>query len=73
MTVVALRMYGGGLTLQTLAEVAFDALPWTLAGMVMSIGSGLLLFASAACKYYGNWPFLIKMGLLLTGILSSGG
>jgi hypothetical protein len=69
MTVVALRMCGAGLTRQTLADVASDAFPFTIAGLVVSIGSGVLLFVSEALKCYASEPFFIKMGLLFAGLL----
>src|SRR5580700_2381916 len=68
-TVVALRMCGAGLTRQTLAQVASDASPWNIAGMVASIGSGVLLFTSEALKLYDSGPFFIKMGLLFAAVL----
>jgi hypothetical protein len=69
MTVVALRMCGAGLTRQKLADVASDAFPFTILGMVVSISSGLLLFVSEALKCYGSGPFFIKIGLLFAGLL----
>lgn len=69
LTVVALRMCGAGLTRQTLRDVSSDAFPFTIAGMVVSIGSGLLLFVSEALKCYASGPFFIKMGLLFAGLL----
>jgi hypothetical protein len=69
LTVVALRMFGAGLKRQTLAGVASDFLPWTLLGMVVSIASGFLLFASEALKCYASGPFFVKMGLLFAALV----
>ena len=69
LVVVNLRLFGVGLKRQTLAEVASDALPWTLAGMTVSISSGVLLFVSEALKCYGSQPFFLKMGLLFAALL----
>ena len=69
LVVVNLRLFGFGLKRQTLAEVASDALPWTLLGMTVSISSGLLLFVSEALKCYDSQPFFVKMGLLFTALL----
>jgi hypothetical protein len=69
MTVVALRMCGAGLTRQSLKDVASDAYPFTIAGLAVSICSGLLLFVSEALKCYGSAPFFIKMGLVFAGLV----
>jgi len=69
MTVVALRMCGAGLKGQSLKDVASDAFPFTIAGLAVSVASGLLLFVSEALKCYGSLPFFIKMGLLFAGLL----
>src|SRR5438874_2120889 len=69
MSVVALRMCNAGITSRPLNEVAADAFPFTIAGMVVSISSGLLLFVSEALKCYGSTPFFVKMGLLFAGLL----
>ncbi len=66
---VDLRLCGYGLRRQSMAEVASDALPWMLAGMVVTMGSGSLLFVSEAMKCYGSPPFFVKMGLLFTALV----
>jgi hypothetical protein len=69
LSLVALRMCNFGLKRQTLAQVASDVYPFMIGGMVVSIGSGLLLFVSEALKCYGSTPFFIKMGLLFAGLI----
>jgi hypothetical protein len=69
MSVVALRMCNFGLTRQSLADVASDAYPFTMAGLLVSVSSGLLLFVSEALKCYASTPFFIKMGLLFAGLI----
>jgi hypothetical protein len=66
---VDLRLCGYGLRRQSMAEVASDALPWMLVGMVVTMGSGSLLFVSEAMKCYGSPPFFVKMGLLFTALV----
>jgi hypothetical protein len=66
---VDLRLCGYGLRRQSMAEVASDALPWMLVGMVVTMGSGTLLFVSEAMKCYGSPPFFIKMGFLFTALV----
>jgi hypothetical protein len=69
LVVVNLRLFGAGLTRQTLSQVASDAMPWSIAGMAVTIGSGVLLFVSEALKCYGSGPFFIKMGFLFAALL----
>ena len=68
-TVVNLRLSGAGLKGLRLGDVASDALPWTIAGLVVTMASGFLLFASEAMKCYGSLPFFIKMGLLFSALV----
>ena len=70
-TVVNLRVLGWGLKKQTLAEVARDMRPWVLSGLIVSVLSGGLLFASEALKCYASDPFFIKMGLLAAALITS--
>ena len=69
LVVVNLRLFGWGLAGHPLSEVASDALPFTVWGMVATIASGSLLFVSEAMKCYASAPFFIKMGLLATALL----
>jgi hypothetical protein len=67
--VVNLRLFGLGLKRQSTAQVASDAMPWMLSGLVVTLGSGILLFLSEAMKCYNSGPFFIKMGFLFTALL----
>lgn len=67
--VVNLRLFGLGLKRQSTAQVASDAMPWMLSGMVVTLGSGTLLFLSEAMKCYNSTPFFVKMGLLFAALL----
>ncbi len=69
LSVIALRMCNMGMTRQSLADVASDAYPFMIGGMLVSIGSGSLLFVSEALKCYASTPFFIKMGLLFAGLI----
>ena len=46
-------------------QLSDEILPWTWGAFVVAATTGALMFASAATKYYGNWPFRIKMVLML--------
>jgi hypothetical protein len=65
---VDFRLLGLGLQKQTPAEIsrAFDW--WMLAGLIVALFSGLLLFSTDPDAYYLNWSFLIKMACLLLAI-----
>jgi len=54
---------------QTPAELLRDTSLWTLAGIVVMIFSGLLLFSSDPDMYYLNLAFVFKMVVLLLAIL----
>jgi len=69
LVVVNLRLFGWGLAGHRLSEVAADALPFTIWGMIATMGSGALLFVSEAMKCYGSAPFFVKMGLLAAALL----
>jgi hypothetical protein len=69
LVVVNLRLFGWGLAGHRLSEVASDALPFTIGGMIATIASGSLLFVSEALKCYASAPFFVKMGLLAAALL----
>lgn len=45
--------------------MAREMLPWTWAGFALASVAGLLMFASKAATYAENWPFQLKVVLLL--------
>jgi len=65
---VDFRVLGFGLEKQTPARIAraFDG--WMLAGLIVALFSGLLLFSTDPDMYYLNWSFLLKMACLLLAI-----
>jgi uncharacterized membrane protein len=67
--VVDFRLLGLGMRRQSAAEIAQDMAPWTLAGLVVMLTSGPLLFSSDPDMYYLNRSFQIKMVLLLLAII----
>jgi len=67
--VVNLRLFGAGLKSQKLGDVATDAMPFTAAGIIVTMGSGFLLFASEAMKCYASTPFMAKMVMLFAALL----
>jgi uncharacterized membrane protein len=67
--IVDFRLLGLGMRHQAVGEVAGDLAPWTLAGLVLMLTSGPLLFSSDPDMYYLNWVFDLKMVLLLLAII----
>lgn len=66
-----LRVLGLGWKARALATLNRDILPWTWAGFLLALTTGLLMFASAAERYAANPLFLVKIGLLLLAGLNA--
>ena len=62
---VDLKLLGLTSRNKTFTEVANEMLPWTWSAFVIASLAGLTMFASKAVTYAGNWPFRIKLLLLL--------
>jgi len=67
--IVDLRLIGLGLRRQPVAQLARDAQPWLIGGLVVMVASGVLLFTSEAIKCYYNPAFRIKITFLLPALL----
>jgi hypothetical protein len=63
--VVDLRLLGLASAHRRISRVSSDVLPLTWLSFVMAVASGLLLLSSRAVAYLADWPFRLKMGLLL--------
>ena len=61
---VDLRLLGLGLRRQPVAELARDAEPWLLRGLLVMVSTGILLFMCFATKYYYLTFFWVKMAAL---------
>ena len=66
---VDFRVLGFGMRRQAIADLACDLAPWTLAGLVLVLLSGPLLFSSDPDMYYLNRSFQFKMVCLLLAIV----
>jgi hypothetical protein len=66
---VDLRLLGVGLRRQAPRELAADMHPWLLAGLVLMVISGALMFVSEALKCYESPPFRLKMLFLLLAVI----
>ena len=67
--VVDLRLLGFGLRRQPVAQLARDAQPWLVGGLVVMVASGILMFTSEAIKCYYSAAFRTKMTFLLPAIV----
>ena len=67
--VVDLRLLGLGLRRQPVSQIARDAEPWLLRGLLVSILTGVLLFMCFATKYYYLTFFWVKMAALIAVIV----
>jgi hypothetical protein len=67
--IVDLRLLGLGATNRTAGQLVRSMELWTIAGFVIVVVSGLLIFSSDPNKYAHNEAFQLKMGLLVAGIL----
>ncbi len=67
--VVDFRLLGVGMRHQTVADLAKNLAPWTLAGLVLVLLSGPLLFSSDPDMYYLNRAFQIKMVCLVLALV----
>lgn len=66
--VVNLRVFGLGLRQLSVADLVSDTRPWNGFGLVLSIGSGVLLLVSEAVKLAGSPPFAVKMVLFAAAL-----
>jgi len=66
---VDFRLLGLGLKRQPVAELARDAQPWVIGGLLFMIASGFLLFLAESIKCYYSFAFWTKMTALALAIL----
>ncbi|MDB5459105.1 MAG: hypothetical protein JWO72_846 [Caulobacteraceae bacterium] len=63
--IVDLRLLGVASRNRSVSQLSNDVLPITWGAFLGALTTGALLFSSKATHYLGNWPFRIKMLLLL--------
>jgi hypothetical protein len=66
---VDLRLLGLAFKRQTAGQLVKDTGIWTLAGLIIVIFSGLLIFSSDPIRYINNSGYVDKMILLLLAIV----
>ena len=67
--VVDMRLFGLGLRRQPVAQLARDAQPWLIGGLMVMLTTGFLLFLSEAIKCYYSAAFAVKMTSLLLALI----
>lgn len=67
--IVDFRLLGLGLKDRAVAEVARDARPWLIGGLIVMIMTGIPLFLSEPIKCYYSTAFWIKMTTLPIALL----
>jgi putative copper export protein len=67
--VVDIRLLGRGFRQQSLRQVARDAQPWLIAGLLALIITGIPQLMSTAMKQYFATLFWWKMGFLLAALI----
>jgi len=67
--VVDMRLFGLGLRRQPVAQLARDAQPWLIGGLIVMLTTGFLLFLSEAIKCYYSAAFAVKMTSLLLAMV----
>ncbi len=67
--VVDLRLIGSGMRRQPLAQVARDARPWLIGGLIGMVITGLPQMMSNASRVYYSDYFWIKMYLLAAALI----
>jgi len=64
-SILDLRLMGLTFKQDTVSTLAERFLPWTWAGFVIQVVTGVLLFSSEASKMFDNRAFQVKMLLIL--------
>ena len=68
---VDLRLLGATMRDVRVSEVVERLFPWTLAGFLLMLGSGAMLFSANPVTYYGNIIFRIKMAILTLAVANA--
>ena len=66
---VDFRMLGVAMRRQTVAQLLKETSLWTLAGLVIVITSGLVIFTTDPLRYYYNWSFRYKCIALTVAVI----
>jgi hypothetical protein len=64
-SILDLRLMGLAFRDESVSKLAGRFIPWALAGFLIQVTTGLLLFSSEATKMYVNAGFKVKMTLIV--------
>jgi hypothetical protein len=67
--IVDFRMLGLAMRRQTASQLLKDTSLWTLAGLIIVITSGMVIFTTDPLRYYYNWSFRYKCIALVAGVI----
>ena len=67
--IVELRLLGAGLNRQPVSQLAANAQPWFVGGLILMAASGIPLFLSESIKAYYSFAFWVKMSSLFLVLL----
>src|SRR5579862_5675682 len=67
--ILALRLFGFVLQGKSVAGTARELMPWSIAGLTITVFTGFLLFVSEATKCWGNVAFRYKMLFLFMALI----
>jgi hypothetical protein len=70
-SILDLRLMGLAFRDESVSKMAERFIPWALAGFVIQVITGVLLFSSEATKMYGNLGFQVKMVLIVIAGLNA--
>ena len=69
--ILDLRLVGIALQRTRVSEISQQLMPWTVAGFVVMVVSGALLFYSSPVRFYGNVFFRVKAAMLILAGLNA--
>ena len=67
--IVDVCLLGIGMRRQTPAQLLKETSLWTLAGLIVTISAGLVIFSTDPVRYYYNWSFRYKVICLVVAIV----
>ena len=66
---VNFRLFGFALKSRSVAEVAEGLAAWTMAGYVLTFGTGIMLFSAEALKMHDSSVWAYKLAFLFSGLI----
>ena len=66
---VNFRLFGFALKSRSVSEVAEGLAPWTMAGYVLTFGTGIMLFSAEALKMHDSSVWAYKLAFLFSALI----